>query len=56
MALAVAFMLVSLPIGLVNQYRELSTLSQPSIVFSVFYVALIEVAGWWFVWWALRRR
>lgn len=55
-ALIVAAFLISQVIGLIVTYGTLSDEGRVEFTFSLFYAVLIQIAGWWFVGWALTRR
>lgn len=54
--LVVAVFLISYAINVISAYVALSEESRFEITFAAFYAALIQIAGWWFVGWALTRR
>lgn len=54
--LVVAACLISYAIGLIGTYTRLSADGRVGFTFSLFYAALIHIAGWWFVGWTMTRR
>lgn len=54
--LVVAVFLIIYAINVVLAYVALSEESRFEITFAAFYAVLIQIAGWWFVSWAVTRR